>query len=166
MKQAALVIIKPDGVSKDLVGAVFNKFSQANLELIALKTVKATREQAMKHYQQLSDKPFYEEIISYLTGKFHKKKELVIVIYYGDDAIKKCRKIAGATDPERAHPESIRGAYGRITTKGLYENVVHVSSDTAEAKREIKLWFEPQDLTRNLYPAKKKSLHIQKKVWA
>lgn len=167
MKQNALVIIKPDGVSKGLLGSVFNKFAKANLELVGLKIAKAKREQAEIHYQHLSKQPFFSQIVSYLAGEYHKKKELVIIVYHGDDAIKKCRKIAGATDPEKAHPESIRGAYGRITTKGLYENVVHVSSDIKEAEREVKLWFKPDDLTMHLYPVKTKILsRVKTRIWA
>ena len=85
--------------------------------------------------------PFYSEVIEYLFGKFHKQGKLLAFIYYGEGAIKKCRKVAGATNPEEAHNKSIRGSYGRILTSGLYENVVHVSSTKSEAQREIKLWF-------------------------
>ena len=100
-------------------------------------------------------------------GKYHQQKKLIAVIYYGENAIARCRTIAGATNPEEADPESIRGAYGRITTKGVYENVVHVSSDAAEAEREIKLWFSPADVTMDIYPVKYKTVSTHKeKVWA
>ena len=166
MIQNALIIIKPDGVSKGLMGAVFNKFAKANLELVGLKIVKAEVEEAEKHYHHLRDKPYFQETVRYLVGEFHKKKELIVIVYHGKDAIKKCRKIAGATNPEKAHPESIRGAYGRITTKGLYENVVHVSSDLREAEREVKLWFRPDDLTKHLYPTRTKIFNqVKIKVW-
>jgi nucleoside-diphosphate kinase len=77
------------------------------------------------------------------------------LVYWGGDAIKKCRELAGATNPEEADPTSIRGSYGRITTSGVYENVIHVSSNEPEAEREIKLWFEPLDIIVDLYPTKK-----------
>jgi len=76
------------------------------------------------------------------------------LIYWGEGAINKCRELAGATNPEQADPTSIRGSYGRITTKGIYENVIHVSSNAAEAEREIKLWFAPQEIIVDLYPTK------------
>ena len=99
-------------------------------------------------------------------GKGYKNKRLLAIIYYGDDAIKKCRKIVGATNPEEAHPFSIRGSYGRITTKGIYENVVHVSSDKKEAEREIKLWFEPEEMSPVLYLTKTEFIPVRKKkVW-
>jgi nucleoside-diphosphate kinase len=77
------------------------------------------------------------------------------------------RKIAGATNPEEADPISIRGAYGRITTKGVYENVIHCSSDPEEAEREIKLWFEPHELVEKIFAVKNVTLEkIKKDVWA
>ena len=81
--------------------------------------------------------------------------------------IKKCRELAGATNPEKADPTSIRGSFGRITTNGVFENVLHVSSDRREAQREIKLWFEPDDIVEELYPTQIKILKsVKKKAWA
>lgn len=166
MKQPALIIIKPDGISKKLVGNVFTKFAQAGLQIVAVRMVKTTRALAQEHYKQLRGKPFFNDVVSYFCGELHKEKKLMAIIYYGEDAIKKCRKIAGATNPEEAAPNSIRSSYGRITTAGLFENVVHVSSDKKEAKREIKLWFSPVDIVVNLYPTKTMTNSVcKKKVW-
>ena len=89
------------------------------------------------------------------------------MVYWGEDAIQKVRDLAGATNPEEASPVSIRGQNGRITTKGVYENVIHVSSDEKEAEREIKLWFHPDEIIVNLYPAKEVIEKEKKiKVWA
>lgn len=167
MKQPALVIIKPDGISKQLVGNVFTKFDKTGLEMVAIRIAKASRKLAEEHYAHLKGRPFFGDVVSYLAGQFHKEKKLLTMIYYGEDAIKKCRKVAGATNPEDAEPDSIRGSYGRITTAGIFENVVHVSSDRQEAEREIKLWFEPDDITVNLYPTKTKVVaSCKKRVWA
>ena len=87
-------------------------------------------------------------------------------VYFGDDAIKKVRTICGSTNPEEADPVSIRGAYGRITTKGIYENVIHASTNPEESEREIKLWFAPDDIIVELYPAKKQKAKGEEKVWA
>jgi len=166
MKEAALVLIKPDGISKGLTGAVFTKFSQADLEIIGIKIAKANRSLVEEHYRHLKDEPFFNGVIDYLMGKGYKRKKLLAIIYYGEGAIKKCRKIAGVTNPEEAHPFSIRGSYGRITTKGLYENVVHVSSNRRDAKREIQLWFDPEEITREVYPTHDESSAKKKKrVW-
>jgi len=162
MKEPALIIIKPDGVSKGLIGDILKKFDQAKLEIVAMRISKTSKELAEKHYFHIKGKAFFDGTIAYMVGSFHKQRKLVAIIYYGKDAIRKCRKIAGATNPEKADPNSIRGSYGRITTKGIYENVVHVSSTKREAKREIELWFKPSDLTiKNLYP----SHIIQKKLF-
>lgn len=167
MKEPALVIIKPDGISKRLVGSVLTKLAQANLELVGIRVVRASRELAYAHYKHLESKPFFPQIVSYLAGEYHKTNKLIAVIYYGSQAIKRCRKIAGDTNPEMADPQSVRGSYGRITRDGLFENVVHVSSDKKEAEREIKLWFEPDDIIEEIYPTTiKKVRTCKKKVWA
>jgi len=167
MKQPALIIIKPDAIRKKIVGNVMTKFAQTGLEIVAIRIVKMTRDIAEEHYIHLKNEPFFEELVKYFCGQYHSEKKLITIIYYGEEAIRKCRKMAGATNPEEADPESIRGSYGRITTAGLYENVVHVSSDKKEAEREIKLWFEPEDITGDLYPTKIKIIKThKKKVWA
>ncbi len=167
MKEAVLVVIKPDAITRRLTGHVLAKFAQSGLEMVAIKLAKTSRELAEQHYAHLRGKPFFEEVVAYFLGKYHQQKKLIAIIYYGENAIARCRKIAGATNPEEACPESIRGAYGRITTKGVYENVVHVSSDAVEAEREIKLWFSPMDITRKIYPVKYKVISAHKeKVWA
>lgn len=166
MKEPALVLIKPDGISKGLVGSVFLKFAQSDLEIVAVRIAVASRNLAEKHYKHLRGKPFFEEIVDYLAGEYHKNNRLIAVIYYGSKAIEKCRQIAGATNPEEAAPQTIRGSFGRITTKGVFENVVHVSSDKEEAEREIKLWFEPDEILAELYPTKTKNMNAHKKrVW-
>lgn len=166
MKEPVLVLIKPDGISKGLTGPIFTKFSQADLEIIGIKIAKSKRAVIEEHYTHLRDQPFFEGVIEYLMGSGYKRKKVMAVVYFGEDAIKKCRNIAGATNPEEARPSSIRGSFGRIKTDGLYENVVHVSCNKREAQREIKLWFAPGEITRELFPTKAINNPIQqKKVW-
>jgi nucleoside-diphosphate kinase len=136
MVQQTLVLIKPDGLSKSLTGNVLTRLSETKLEIVAARIVQVSKKLAEEHYAFLKDKPFFDELIKYLMGEFHKKKVMALV-YYGEGAIQKVRNICGATNPEEADPVSIRGAYGRITTKGVYENVIHASTDTTEAEREI-----------------------------
>lgn len=166
MKAPALVIIKPEGLYRSLVGDIINKFSETGLELIALKLVDVPKERAEEHYKQLKDQPFFNGVINHLMGKYHNGCRVVAMVYYAHDAIKKCRRVAGATNPEEADPKSIRGSFGRITKKGIFENVVHVSSDAEEAKREIRLWLEPEDFSYIPYISKKiKINNVQKRVW-
>ena len=167
MKQPALVIIKPDGVQKGQIGTVFIKFAQIDLEMVALKLIKPTRAKVEEHYRHLKEEKFFENVVSHFLGQYHHVNKLPAIIFYGEKAIQKCRKIAGKTDPEEARPDTIRGACGRTTTQGLFENVVHVSSNATEAKREIQLWFEPQEILVPLYTSKKEASDTHKrKIWA
>ena len=111
------------------------KLSETRLIIIGSKVVKVSRELAEEHYKHLGSKPFFEDLIVYIQGKYHDCERVLALIYQGKNAIRLVRSIAGATNPEEAEPTSIRGAYGRITTKGVYENVIHASSNEQEATR-------------------------------
>ena len=165
MDQATLVIVKPDGLIKSLTGDVLSRLSKAGLKIIAAKVIKVSQDLASTHYNHLKDKPFFKALLQYITGGLHGENRVMALLYYGQDAITKVREIAGATNPEEAEPTSIRGAYGRILTSGLYENVIHASSNTDEAEREIKLWFEPHEIVYDLYPTKTVTVPLEKKVW-
>ncbi len=165
MNEATLVLIKPDGLKKSLTGNILTRLSETKLDIVGSKIVRVSRELAIQHYISLKDKPFFEDLIKYIMGEYHKKKVMALV-YWGEDAIQKVRDICGSTNPEEADPVSIRGAYGRITTKGVYENVIHASTNTIEAEREIKLWFEPDEIIVDLYPTKTAKRAAEQKVWA
>lgn len=167
MKQATLILIKPDGLKKSLTGNILTRLSETKFEIVAAKMVRVARELAKEHYRHLKDKPFFEELIKYIQGELHDRRKVMALIYWGEEAIKTCRELAGTTNPEEAEPTSIRGSYGRILTSGLYENVIHVSSNEEEAQREIKLWFKPDEIIINLYPTKEIVEKEKKtKVWA
>ncbi len=164
-----LVIIKPDGIKKSLTGNILTKLAEARLMIIGAKVVQVSRELAENHYRHLKDKPFFNDVIEYIQGKTYGRnyERVIALVYQGPEAISRVRRIAGATNPEEADPVSIRGSYGRITTKGIYENVIHASSDPVEAEREIKLWFQPDEIIGNIYPTKKIKTEPQEVlVWA
>lgn len=166
MNQAALILIKPDGLKKSLTGNILTRLSETKLEIVAAKIVCVSKELAIEHYKHLQDKPFFDDLIKYIRGEFHDRRKVMALIYWGKDAIKKCRELAGATNPEEAEPTSIRGSYGRITTSGVYENVIHVSANETEAEREIKLWFQPDEIIVELYQVKEIiEKESKKKVW-
>lgn len=166
MKQQTLVLIKPDGLVKSLTGNILTRLSETKLEIIAAKIIRVSRELAEEHYKHLKEKPFFEEIIKYIMGELHDRRKILAMVYWGEDAISKVREIAGATNPEEANPVSIRGQYGRITTKGVYENVIHASTNEQEAEREIKLWFLPDEIITELYPTKTITEEkVKKRVW-
>jgi nucleoside-diphosphate kinase len=152
--QATLILIKPDGLKKSLTGNILTRLSETKLEIVAAKIARVSKELAEEHYRHLKDKPFFEDIIKYIRGELHNRHKVMALVYWGEDAITKCRQLAGSTNPEEAESTSIRGSYGRITTSGVYENVIHVSSDEKEAEREIKLWFQPDEVIVSLYPTK------------
>ena len=167
MNQQVLVLIKPDGLKKSLTGNILTRLSETKLEIVAAKMVRVSRDLAVEHYKHMKDKPFFEELVQYIQGALHDRKKVMAMVYWGDNAITKVRQLAGATNPEEADPTTIRGSYGRITTKGLYENVLHTSSNESEAEREIKLWFQPDDVIVDLYPTKIVKVTLDKnRVWA
>jgi len=167
MSQAVLILIKPDGLKKSLTGNILTRLSETKLEIVAARMVRVSPALAREHYKHLMDEPFFDEIIKYLQGELHDRKKVMALVYWGKDAIKKCCDLAGATNPEEADPTSIRGSYGRITTSGVYENVIHVSSNEPEAEREIKLWFGPTEIIVDLYPVKEVvQKEARSKAWA
>ena len=167
MNQAVLILIKPDGLKKSLTGNILTRLSESKLEIVAAKMVRVSKELAEEHYQHLKGKPFFNELIKYLRGELHDRRKVMALVYWGEDAIEKCRELAGSTNPEEAEPTTIRGSYGRITTIGVYENVIHASSNEAEAEREIKLWFMPEEIIVDLYVTTQVlEKERKKKAWA
>ncbi|MDY6935637.1 MAG: nucleoside-diphosphate kinase [Spirochaetota bacterium] len=164
--EQTLVLIKPDGLVKSLTGNVITQLSKAKLILVGSKVVRVNKELAEKHYEELKEKSFFPELIQYIMGEIHNTPRVLALVYQGDDAIKKIRDIVGATSPEEADPVSIRGAYGRITTSGIIENVVHASSSVGDAEKEIKLWFKPIEIVERIYSTKSVMLNgIEDEVW-
>ena len=168
--QSCLVLIKPDGLVKSLTGNIITLLSQAKLKIIGAKVVSVKRELAEKHYNQLKEeKPeLFEEVLKYIQGEYHTNRVLALV-YSGEDAIQKIRSIAGATNPEKADPTTIRGSYGRIHSQtDVMENVMHASDSEESAEREIKLWFSPEEIVKELYPSKdgEKEVCDTPRVWA
>lgn len=168
-EEFTLVIVKPDGIKKSLTGNILTKLAEARLRIIGAKVTAVPKELAEQHYQHLKDKPFFKDLIEYLQGKPYgpEYERVMALVYTGENAIQKVRQLAGATNPEEADSVSIRGAFGRITTKGVFENVIHASADAKDAEREIKLWFKPEEIVAPIYPSKtaqEKAHPVQ--VWA
>lgn len=168
MDQSCLIIIKPDGLVKSLTGNIISALSEAKLKIIGTKIVSVKRELAEKHYSELKIKKpqVFENTIKYMMGEFHTNRVLALV-YFGDNAIEKIRAIIGKTNPEEADPVSIRGKYGRINSKtGVLENCIHASDSPENAEREIKLWFNPEEIVIDLYPVKTTKKQLEIKEWA
>ena len=174
--QQTLVLIKPDGLIKSLTGNIITALSETKLKIVGAKVVSVNKELAEKHYSELrarliekfgkeKGEKIFNETLKYIQGEYHTNRVLALV-YEGDNAINKIRNLAGSTNPEEAEPISIRGRYGRINSKTqVFENVVHVSDSEINAKREIQLWFEPEELASVIYPTKKEKISMDKIVW-
>lgn len=165
MNRATLILIKPDGLKKSLTGNILTRLSESKLDIVAAKIVKPSRELALEHYCHMKDKPFFNELIEYICGEIHDKHKVMAMVYYGGDAIARVRQLCGATNPEEAEPTSIRGSYGRITSAGVYENVIHASGSESEAEREIKLWFRPDEIIVDLFPTKTVEQSSKIRAW-
>ena len=166
--KSTLVVIKPDGLKKSLTGNILTRLSETKLRIIGAKVLKVSRQMAEEHYAHLKEKPFFEDVIKYLMGQLHGERyqRVMALVYHGKDAIVKVRELAGTTNPEEADPTSIRGQYGRLTTAGLFENVLHCSANEEEAMSEIKLWFAPDELSDEIYPTTEVEPDRKKRVWA
>ena len=162
--EQTLVLIKPDGLVKSLTGNIIDKLSESELIIVASKIECVSKELAEEHYRDLKEQPFFAELIKYIMGEYHARRVMAMV-YHGDNAITKVRHIIGDTNPEEASPISLRGKYGRITTTGVFENVVHASANKEDAEREIKLWFHASDLVKLIYDAEEKDITEKKMTW-
>jgi nucleoside-diphosphate kinase len=148
--EQTLILIKPDGAARRLTGLTIDRLDATGLEMVGAKMVSISDKLAREHYKSLSDKPFFESLIKYIRGGFHNiaDNRILALVYRGDNAIKRVRDIAGATNPEQAAPGTIRGSFGRITTAQQFENVIHASSDPTDAAREVSLWFKPEEILK------------------
>lgn len=148
--EETLILIKPDGLFRRLTGLAIDRLDATGLEMVGAKMVSLSDHMAREHYKALSDKPFFESLIKYIRGGFHgfKDHRILALVYRGEDAIARVRAVAGATNPEQASPGTLRGSFGRITSWGQFENVLHASGDAPDAVREVKLWFKPEELLK------------------
>ena len=122
--EQTLSIIKPDGVQKNLIGEIYSRFEKAGLEIVAARMMHLSKEQAQGFYAVHKERPFYSDLVSYMTSG-----PVVVQVLQGDDAIAKNREIMGATNPADAAPGTIRADFAA----SIEENVVHGSDgpDTA-----------------------------------
>ncbi len=146
--EQTLILIKPDGAHRRLTGLAIDRLDATGLEMVGAKMICISEKLAREHYKSLADKPFFEGLIRYIRGEFHgiKDHRILALVYRGENAIAAVRVAAGATNPEQAAPGTIRGSFGRITTKSQFENVIHASSDPADAAREVALWFKKDEI--------------------
>jgi len=137
MMERTLSLIKPDGVSRNLIGEVLRFFEKEGLKVVALKMLHLTKEEAERFYIVHKDRPFYDELTDYMSSG-----PIVALVLEGEDAIAKCRKIMGATDPAEAEEGTIRKTFA--LSKG--ENTVHGSDSPESAAKEIAFFFSDLEI--------------------
>ncbi len=130
--EQTLSIIKPDGVQKNLIGEIYSRFEKAGLEIVAARMMHLSEEQAGGFYAVHKERPFYNDLVSYMTSG-----PVIVQALRGEDAIAKHREIMGATNPADADPGTIRADYAA----SIEENVVHGSDAVETAASEIAYFF-------------------------
>jgi len=135
--QRTLVLIKPDGVQRMLVGRILARFEERGLKVVALKLMRVDRALAERHYAVHRGKPFFEGLLDFITSG-----PLVALALEGPNAITLVRSMVGATRPHEAAPGSIRGDLAVETA----QNLVHASDGPETAAAELALWFSPDEL--------------------
>lgn len=136
--QHTLCFIKPDGVSRGLVGKILQRYEEKGLTIEACKIMRIPSALAQKHYEEHREKPFFPDLIDYITSG-----PVFAMVISGKDAIKILRLLNGATKVEDALPGTIRGDYASSTT----QNIVHASDSRESAQKEIALWFPELQIT-------------------
>ncbi len=135
--QRTLVLVKPDGVQRGLVGAIVARLERRGLKLIGLKMMRISKDVAARHYAEHQGKPFFDGLIAFITSG-----PVVAMIWEGREAVTVVRSLMGATDPLKASPGTIRGDLAL----DLGMNLIHGSDSPERAETEIVLFFEPKEL--------------------
>lgn len=151
MIQQTLVLIKPDGVQRGLIGEIIKRFEQRGLKIVAVKMIQADKILAEKHYTEDIAKRRGEKVRKNLL-KFIISSPIVAIVIQGVDAIENVRKICGETESKSAVPGTIRGDFSHVSYKHADEkdiaikNLVHASANEKDAEYEIKLWFSKDEI--------------------
>jgi nucleoside-diphosphate kinase len=159
MIEQTLVLVKPDGVERGLVGQIIQRFECVGLKIIGMKLVKIDKEFSKKHYAAHLSKPFYKGLETFITSG-----PVVAIVLEGIEAVELVRKIVGATEPKSAAPGTIRGdfsqhSYGYADKKGVaIKNLIHASGSKEDAKTEVALWFNKSELVNYVLVHEKHTL--------
>lgn len=149
--EKSLVLIKPDAMARNLQGTVITELSALDIDMLGIKLVEVSKELALTHYDELKGAPFFSSLISYIRGEYHGQNKVIAICYQGENAISKIRTALGATNPNEAEFNTVRGRYGRIRPVGdinLIENIAHASSSASDGERETNLWFSSDELIK------------------
>jgi nucleoside-diphosphate kinase len=135
--EETLVLVKPDGVARNLTGEILRRIEAKGYQLVDIKLLEASRELLTKHYEEHEGKPFFEPLVEFMESG-----PIVAVRVAGNRVIEGFRSLAGTTDPTTAAPGTIRGDLGRDWGLKVQQNLVHGSDSPESAARELALWFD------------------------
>ncbi len=135
--EKTLVLVKPDGVQRGLIGTVIGRIESKGLKIAGLKLIHVSEELAKEHYGEHVARPFFGDLVSFITSS-----PVVALAIEGDNAVSVVRTMMGVTNPQEASPGTIRGDFGM--TIGM--NLVHGSDSVESADRELNLFFKPDDI--------------------
>ncbi|MBU4502242.1 MAG: nucleoside-diphosphate kinase [Nanoarchaeota archaeon] len=151
MIEQTLVLIKPDGVKRGLIGELVKRFENRGLKIVGLKMIWIDATFAKKHYTEDISKRRGEHVRNYLVN-FLQESPVVAIVIQGVNAVENVRKIVGGTEPRAAQPGTIRGDFAHVSysyadkKEMVVRNVVHASGNQEDAKYEIDLWFKPKEI--------------------
>ena len=135
--ERSLVLIKPDAMQRGLAGTIISRLEGQGLKLVALKMLHMDKALAERHYAVHRDKPFYEDLVNYITST-----PIVASVFEGEGAVERIRKVMGATDPAKAEAGTIRSDFGL----DVQRNSTHASDSVENAETEIKLFFTQDEI--------------------
>tara|TARA_B100001094_G_C18050301_1_gene729665 strand:+ start:511 stop:963 length:453 start_codon:yes stop_codon:yes gene_type:complete len=135
--QSTLVLIKPDGVNRGLIGNVISRLENSGLKISGIKILKINQELAEKHYAEHIDKPFFSSLLNFIISS-----PVVAIVLSGPEAISKTRSLMGTTNPLESAPGTVRGDLGLTVEK----NIIHGSANQVDADREINLYFNEDEI--------------------
>ncbi|HET6370223.1 MAG TPA: nucleoside-diphosphate kinase [Nitrospiria bacterium] len=139
VSEQTLSIIKPDGVSKNLIGEIVRRFEQAGLRVVAMKMIRLDKKEAEGFYQVHRERPFFDSLTTFIASG-----PVVAMVLEGEDAIRKNRTLMGATDPKKADKGTLRADFG----SSIESNLVHGSDSKESAAFEIPFFFSATEIVR------------------
>lgn len=135
--ERTFIMIKPDGVQRNLIGDIVSRFETKGFTLVGMKLMQVSRELAEQHYGVHKERPFFGSLVDFIISA-----PVVAMVWEGDGVVTSARKLIGATNPLEAEPGTIRGDFG----VSIGRNIIHGSDATETAQSEIALWFKEEEL--------------------
>ncbi|MEG7281329.1 nucleoside-diphosphate kinase [Bacillus sp. 0909A] len=137
MMEKTFIMVKPDGVQRQLIGEILSRFERKGLQLAGAKLMRVTEQMAEKHYAEHQGKPFFGELVEFITSG-----PVFAMVWEGENVVEVTRQLIGKTNPKEALPGTIRGDFGMFVGK----NIIHGSDSLESAEREIHIFFTDEEL--------------------